>query len=57
MSKEKKEKLKTVTTVSGKTVDIKNACLIDKEYYEKHVDCVPILKNSIENGMLLLIQK
>lgn len=48
MSKEKKEKLKTVVTVSGKTVDIKNACLIDKEYYEKHVDCVPILENNIE---------
>lgn len=43
-----KEKTKMVKTISGKTIDCDNACLIDKEYYEKNVDCVPVLEKGVE---------
>lgn len=43
-----KKRPKMVRTISGKTIDCYNACLIDKEYYEKNVDCVPVLEKSVE---------
>ena len=43
-----KEKTKMVKTISGKTIDCDSACLIDKEYYEKNVDCVPVLEKGVE---------
>lgn len=43
-----KEKTKMVKTISGKTIDRDNACLIDKEYYEKNVDCAPVLEKGVE---------
>ncbi len=43
-----KTKTRDVTTISGKIIDINNTCLIDKEYYEKNVDCVPVIEKSLE---------
>lgn len=43
-----KENPKTVITVTGKKINSNDACLIDKEYYEKNVDCVLV---EIEKGI------
>lgn len=52
----------TVKTISGKIIDKNNAFLIDKEYYEKNIDCVQISEkwypiNSNKIGLNITTEK